>query len=129
MADKVKDFFTLYFIESHLKDIGNAEIIIESSYKCLSPIRKIMEKELKDKKKQVFIISVYGIDFKPSLIKKKEIKEMNKIQALLIKICLKIEKNKFESEFYINTTKDIFHPNVKFEMEKKVFGKDIPPPI
>ena len=129
MAEKVKDFFTFYFIESHLKDIGNAEIIIESSYKCLSPIRKIMEKEFKDKKKEVFIISVYGIDFKPSLIKKKEIKEMNKIQALLIKICLKIEKNKFESEFYINTTKDIFHPNVKFEMEKKVFGKDIPPPI
>jgi hypothetical protein len=85
-----------------------------------------MEKELKDKKKQVFIISVYGIDFKPSLIKKKEIKEVKKVPSLLTKICLKIEKNKFESEFYINTTKDTFHPNIKFKMEKKLFGKIFP---
>jgi hypothetical protein len=41
---------------------------------------------------------------------------------------LKMKKNKFESNNYINSSKDSFNPNINFEIMKKIFGKDIPPP-
>lgn len=129
MENKEKDFYTFYFIESHLKYINNTEILLSSSHKYLEPVRKIMEKEFKDKQKQEFIVSVYGINIKPALIKKKEIKVINQIPTISENICLKIEKNKFETKININLNCDTFNEIINFEKEKKIFGKDIPPPI
>ena len=71
VIEEIRDYFTYYFIETHLKSLNNEiEIIVDSSHKCLKPIRKILEKEIKDDKNQVFMASVYGIDFKPSVLKR-----------------------------------------------------------
>ena len=78
ILERVKDYNTFYFIESHLEQIHNdIELNLDSSYKCLKPLRKLNEKKLKDKDNQNYIATVYAIDFKPSLIKKKEIKNTN----------------------------------------------------
>ena len=71
-----KIYYTFYFIASHLKTLKNIEIVLDSSLKCLKPLRKLIEKEFKDKEKQYFIVGVYAIDFKPELIKPKEIKDV-----------------------------------------------------
>ena len=128
VVERVKDFNTFYFIESHLKTMLNdIEVIIESSHKYIKPLRKILEKEFKTKNEE-YTISVYGIDFKPALIKKKEIKDINGIQSFDLNIRLKIKKNKFDSQNLININKDSFNPFIKFEMMKKIFGKDVFPP-
>ena len=128
VVERVKDFNTFYFIESHLKTMLNdIEVIIESSHKYIKPLRKILEKEFKTKNEE-YTISVYGIDFKPALIKKKEIKDINGIQSFDLNLRLKIKKNKFDSQNYININKDSFNPFIKFEMMKKIFGKDVFPP-
>ena len=126
---KMKDFITFYFIESHLDEINNdIEVVVDSSYKCLKPLRKVNEKKSKDQKNQVYVISVYGIDIITSLITKKEIKNMNEVSCILIKLSLKVKKNKFESQHYVPINCDTFTPNIKFEIQKKLFGKDTHPP-
>ena len=128
VINQVKDFFTFYFIESHLKNINDdIEIVVESSQKFLRPIRKVLQKEIREKLDD-YIVSVYAIDFKPALIKKKELKDINNSLSFQLKICLKMKKNKFESHNYINSSSDSFNPNINFEIMKKIFGKDIPPP-
>ena len=130
VIEEIRDYFTYYFIETHLKSLNNEiEIIVDSSHKCLKPIRKVLEKEIKDDKNQVFMASVYGIDFKPSALKKKEIKEINGFQSFPLKIILKMNKNKFESHIFINVNNDNFSQNIKFDIMKKIFKKDIDPPV
>ena len=131
IIERVKDFNTFYFIESHLDQLNNdLEVVLDSSYKCLKPLRKINEKKIKDQKNKnlEYIVSIYAIDFKPSLIKKKEIKEIDRVSYLPIKLFLKSKKNKFESKNNIRIDCDTFNTNVKYEMQKKLFGKDIYPP-
>ena len=129
IMEREKDFNTFYFIETHLEQLNNEiELILDSSYKCLKPLRKINEKKIKDQKNQIYVISVYGMDFKPSLIKKKEIKNMNGISSISIKLLLKTKKNKFESQNYVRIDCDTFASTIKFEMQKKIFGKDVSPP-
>ena len=124
----MKDYNTFYFIETHLEQIHNdIELNLDSSYKCLKPLRKLNEKKLKDKDNQNYIATVYAIDFKPSLIKKKEIKNTNG-ESILIKLILKNKKNKFELQNYVKIESDSFTPYIQFEMKKKIFGKDVMPP-
>ena len=104
------------------------EIILDSSLKCLKPFRKVIERVFKDKEKQDFIVSVYAIDFKPEIIKQKEIKDVKGERTISIKLALKYEKNKFEAPILINISKDSFSPYVLFENKKKLFGKSIAPP-
>ena len=126
---KVKNNHTFYFIESHMKCLNNdIEINLESNHKYLRPLRKILEKEVKNNKNMLFTISIYALDFFPSLIKSKEIKQMNGFDSISIRISLKMNKNKFESKNYININKDSFEPFIKFEDMKKVFGKNVIPP-
>ena len=128
ILERVKDYNTFYFIESHLEQIHNdIELNLDSSYKCLKPLRKLNEKKLKDKDNQNYIATVYAIDFKPSLIKKKEIKNTNG-ESILIKLILKNKKNKFELQNYVKIESDSFTPYIQFEMKKKIFGKDVMPP-
>ena len=130
VIDKIKEYFTYYFIETHLKSLNNEiEMIVDTSHKCLKPIRKILEKEIKGEGNQEFIASVYGIDFKPTIIKKKELKEINGNSSFPLKLLLKMNKNKFESQNYINIDNDNFIRNISFDMKKKLFKKDIAPPI
>ena len=129
IIEQVKDFFTFYFIESHLKNINDdIEIVVESNHKFLRPLRKVLQKEIREKLDD-YIVSVYAIDFKPALIKKKELKDINSSLCFSLKMSLKMKKNKFESNNYINSSRDSFNPNINFEIMKKIFGKDIPPPI
>lgn len=129
IIEQVKDFFTFYFIESHLKNINDdIEMVVESNHKFLRPLRKVLQKEIREKLDD-YIVSVYAIDFKPALIKKKELKDINSSLCFSLKMSLKMKKNKFESNNYINSSKDSFNPNINFEIMKKIFGKDIPPPI
>lgn len=74
VIDKIKDFNTFYFIDSHLKSLNNDIEIIIDNHKYLKSLRKISEKTIKDNKNQEFTVSVYGIDFKPNLIKPKDLK-------------------------------------------------------
>lgn len=128
VLEKVKDFNTFYFIETHLEQIHNdIELYLDSSYKCLKPLRKLNEKKLKDKDNQNYIVTVYAIDFKPSLIKKKELKNTNG-ESILIKLILKNKKNKFELNNNVKIESDSFTPYIQFEMKKKIFGKDVMPP-
>ena len=130
VIEQVKDYFTYYFIDSHLKSLHNEiEIVLETNHKGLKPIRKILDKEIRVKNDD-YMISVYGIDFKPVSIKKKELKDINGIPSFPIKICLKQRKNKFEAQNYnIDISTDNFIPFIKFEMQKKLFAKDILPPV
>ena len=128
VIEEVKDFFTFYFIESHLKNLNNdIEIVVETSHKFLRPLRKVLQKEIREKLDE-YIVSVYAIDFRPALIKKKDLKDINSTLSFSLKMSLKMKKNKFESHNYINTNKDSFSPNINFELMKKIFGKDVPPP-
>ena len=54
-----------------------------------------MQKKIKNNVSVQYVASVYLINFKPNLIKNKEIKEINNVKTINIKICLKINKNKF----------------------------------
>ena len=130
VIEQVKDYFTYYFIDSHLKSLHNEiEIVLETNHKGLKSIRKILDKEIRVNNGD-YMISVYGIDFKPVSIKKKELKDINGISLFPIKICLKQRKNKFEAQNYsIDINTDNFIPFIKFEMQKKLFAKDILPPV
>jgi len=129
IMEKVKDFYTFYFIESHLKSMNSdISIVLDSSGKHLNSLRKILEKEFKDTKNEEYIVSVYGIDFKPTLIKQKEIKNNNGIPTVIIKVALKNKKNKFESHNNVRIDHDSFSSNINFEIMKKLFGKDQYPP-
>ena len=129
VMERVKDFYTFYFIESHLKSL-NSEIslILDSSGKHLSSLKKISEKDFKDTKNEEYILSVYSIEFKPTLIKQKEVKNENGIPTIKIKVALKMKKNKFESHNYVRIDHDSFCPKINFEMIKKLIGKDQYPP-
>jgi len=127
--EEIKDYYSIYFIESHLKNEDEEiEILIDSSNKYLKQLKKINKKEFKDNDNNEFIVNVYSMIFKPNLIKKKEIKELNKIKTTNIKIYLKKSKNKFESVNSINIQQDNFLINIKFEMIKGWFGKTLIPP-
>ena len=65
---------------------------------------------------------------KPSLIKKKEIIESDKMKTINIKIYLKKNKNKFESTNIINIEQNNFLINIKFVQIKGWFGKTLIPP-
>ena len=126
---RVKDFYAFYFIESHLKSLNNEiSIILDSSGKHLNSMKKISEKEFKDNKNEEYIVSVYCIDFKPALIKPKEIKNNNGIPSVTIKVALKMKKNKFESHNNVRIDHDSFCSKINFEMIKKLIGKDQFPP-
>ena len=125
----VRDFHTFYFIESHLKGINNLEVVVDSSQKCLKPLRKLNEKEFKNKEKQDFIVSVYALDFSLEILqKKKEFKMINGVPCISVKICQKIDKQKFEAHVNFNAKHDTFCPNINFEPIKKVFKKTVAPP-
>ena len=129
IIQKDKNYLTFYFIESHLKSLNNEiEINLESSHKYLRPLRKVLEKEIKNNKNIDFTISVYAVDFFPNLIKKKDIKLNTGYDSISVRISLKMNKNKFESKNYANINKYSFEPSIKFEDMKKVFGKNITPP-
>ena len=88
--DEIKDYFEIYFIESHLKnEDGDIEILLDSSNKYLKQLKKINQKQVKDNIKQEYIINVYNMILKPSLIKKKEKIESDKMKTINIKIYLK----------------------------------------
>ena len=90
IKEEIKDYYSIYFIESHLKNEDEEiEILIDSSNKYLKQLKRLNKKEIKDNDNNEFIVSVYSMLFKPSLIKKKEIKELNKIKTTNIKIYLK----------------------------------------
>ena len=126
VMERVKDFYTFYFIESHLKSLNNEiSVVLDSSGKHLNPLRKISEKEFKDNKNEEYMVSVYGIDFKPPLIKQKEIKNVNGVPSIKIKVALKMKKNKFESHNMVRIDRDSFCPKINFEIIKKLIGKDI----
>ena len=127
--EEIKDYYSIYFIESHLKNEDEEiEILIDASNKYLKQLKRINKKEIKDNDNNEYIVSVYSMIFKPSLIKKKEIKELNKIKTTNVKIYLKKSKNKFESINSINIQQDNFLINIKFEMIKGWFGKTLIPP-
>ena len=127
--ERKKEFYTFYFIESHLKSLNNEiSIILDSSGKHLNSLKKISEKEFKDNKNEEYIVSVYSIDFKPTLIKQKEIKNNNGIPSITIKVSLKMNKNKFESHNNVRIDHDSFSAKINFEMIKKLIGKDQFPP-
>ena len=129
IVENVKDFYTFYFIESHFEHLNNeTELIVDTSHKCMEPLKKIYEKKLTDlQKKQVYIVSVYGIVFRPNFLKKKEIKHINGQSCFSIKLILKCQKNKFESKNYVSINCDTF-VQIKFDILKKIFSKNIDPP-
>jgi hypothetical protein len=101
------------------------EIVLESSTKYFSPARKILEKNITDKQKQVFKVIAYAIDFNSKELKKKESKDG---KTCFVKISLTQEKNKYESQIKISLNMDSILPHVKFEPMKKLFGKEAAPP-
>ena len=129
VKEEKKDYYIIYFIESHLKNENeNIEIIIDTSNKYLNQLKKINQKEIKEIDNKIFIINLYSINLKYDLIKKKEIKEFDKIKTINIKIYLRKNKNKFESINAINIEEDNFLINTKFETIKGWFGKELIPP-
>ena len=123
-----KDYFSIYFIESHLENEDQEiEITLESSNKCFNKLRKIMQKKINNDNVQ-YIAGVYLINFKPHLIKNKEIKELNNIKTINIKIGLKKNKIKYESINSINIEQDNFLFDIKFEQIKGWFSKAYIPP-
>lgn len=117
---------SIYFIESHLALLNKEiEVVLESSTKYFKPVRKILEKNIIDKQKQEYTVSVYAVDFNSIELKKRETKE-NK--PSMLKISLKQEKNKFECQFKITLNMDSIIPSVKFSPMKKLFGKEVNPP-
>ena len=129
IKNEKKDYFSIYFIESHLEsEDQDIEIILESSNKCFNKLRKIMQKKIKNNGSVQYVASVYLINFKPNLIKNKEIKEINNVKTINIKICLKKNKIKFESINCINIEQDNFLFDIKFEQNKGWFSKAYIPP-
>ena len=121
----IKDYYTIYFIESHLQSENEEiEISIDSSIKYLEQLKKINQKIIKDNNQNDFIINVFSLNLKPNLIKKKEIKEIEKIKTINLKIYLKKNKTKFESNNLINIEKDNFLTDLKFVIIKGWFGKE-----
>ena len=121
----IKDYYTIYFIESHLQSENEEiEISIDSSIKYLEQLKKINQKIIKDNNQNYFIINVFSLNLKPNLIKKKEIKEIEKIKTINLKIYLKKNKTKFESNNLINIEKDNFLTDLKFVIIKGWFGKE-----
>ena len=121
----IKDYYTIYFIESHLQSENEEiEISIDSSIKYLEQLKKINQKIIKDNNQNDFIINVFSLNLKPNLIKKKEIKEIDKIKTINLKIYLKKNKTKFESNNLINIEKDNFLTDLKFVIIKGWFGKE-----
>ena len=116
--EQIKDYFEIYFIETHLlsEDI-DIEILLDSSNKYLKQLQKINEKQITNNYK-VFISNVYSMILKPNLIKKKEIIESDKTKTINIKIFLTKNKNKFESNNIVNIEQDNFLINLKFESLK-----------
>ena len=128
IKNEKKDYFSIYFIESHLKNEDkDIEITLESSNKYFNKLRKIMQKKINNDNMQ-YVASVYLINFKPHLIKNKEIKEINNIKTISIKIGLKKNKIKFESVNSINIEQDNFLFDIKFEQIKGWFTKAYIPP-
>ena len=129
-TERVKDYYTFYFIESHLKSLNNEiSVILDSSGKHLNSLKKISEKDFKDTKNEEYTVSVYSIEFKPAFVKQKEIKnDENGVPTIKIKIAWKMQKNKFESHNYVRVDHDSFCPKINFEMIKKLIGKNIYPP-
>ena len=129
IKEEKKDYYTIYFIESHPKNEDEEiEILIDTSNKYLKQLKKINYKEKKDIDNKEFIFNVYSINLKYNLIKKKEIKESDKSKTINIKIYLKKNKNKFESINTINIEEDNFLIDIKFETLKGWFGKELIPP-
>ena len=125
IKEEKKDYYTIYFIESHPKNEDEEiEILIDTSNKYLKQLKKINYKEKKDIDNKEFISNVYSINLKYNLIKKKEIKESDKSKNINIKIYLKKNKNKFESINTINIEEDNFLIDIKFETLKGWFGKE-----
>ena len=121
----IKDYYTIYFIESHLQSENEEiEISIDSSIKYLEQLKKINQIIIKDNNQNDFIINVFSLNLKPNLIKKKEIKEIEKIKTINLKIYLKKNKTKFESNNLINIEKDNFLTDLKFVIIKGWFGKE-----
>ena len=128
IKNEKKDYFSIYFIESHLENEDkDIEITLESSNKYFNKLRKIMQKKINNDNMQ-YVASVYLINFKPHLIKNKEIKEINNIKTISIKIGLKKNKIKFESVNSINIEQDNFLFDIKFEQIKGWFTKAYIPP-
>ena len=128
IKNEKKDYFSIYFIESHLEnEEKDIEIALESSNKYFNKLRKIMQKKINNDNMQ-YVASVYLINFKPHLIKNKEIKEINNIKTISIKIGLKKNKIKFESVNSINIEQDNFLFDIKFEQIKGWFSKTSIPP-
>ena len=120
----IKDYFSIYFIESHLKNENEEiELSIDTSIKYLEQFKKINQKIIKDNNND-FIVNVFSLNLKPNLIKKKEIKEIDKLKTINIKIYLKKNKSKFESINAINIEKDNFLTDLKFVIIKGWFGKE-----
>ena len=124
-----RDFYTFYFIESHLKDLdNNIQVVLDSSNKCFKPLRKILSKDLKDESKQDYIASVYAVDFKPQEIKSKDKTQISGVPSFPIKFALKMKKNKFEASALINLKTDNLKTNLNFGEQKQLFKKDASPP-
>ena len=127
---KERDYITFYFIESHLKSLDSSiEVVLDSSHKCFKPLRKIVNKELKDAKNEDYLVSVFAVDVKPKEIKSKEIKEVNNSPSFPVKFALKMKKNKFEASSLINLKYDSFKKGLIFESQHKVFKKDVSAPV
>ena len=127
---KERDYITFYFIESHLKSLDSSiEVVLDSSHKCFKPLRKIVNKELKDAKNEDYLASVFAVDVKPKEIKSKEIKEVNNSPSFPVKFALKMKKNKFEASSLINLKYDSFKKGLIFESQHKVFKKDVSAPV
>ena len=123
-----KTNITLYFLESHL-EVLNSDITvgIESSTKYFKSLRKLVEKVFLDKDKQPYVVSAYAIDYNSKELKKKESKDA---KTSTLKISQKDRNgDKFESEIKILLNKDTLMPSVKFNPMKKLFGKDVSPPM
>ena len=69
----IKDYYTIYFIESHLQSENEEiEISIDSSIKYLEQLKKINQIIIKDNNQNDFIINVFSLNLKPNLIKKRK---------------------------------------------------------
>ena len=123
-----REVYYCYFLESHLKSINNAEVHKDDN-KCIKSLKKLLEKEFRDKDNQDFIVSVYVLELKVSEVKKKDIKESEDGGYITSKLELKVGKNKFEGPIIIKIKSDFFVPYVKFEFKKKLLEKKGTPPI
>ena len=129
-ANAPKIIQTYFFIESHPKSINNdVEIVLDIKHSSIQPLRKLLEKDFKSSEEQEdFVVSVYAGDIISSLLKEKEIKTVNGIKTFPVKIIQKVQKNKFPGTLYPYLLNDTFINFTKFEIMKKIIGKNIDPP-